>query len=110
MSYLSCNCRGLENPGTVQELATIMRENDPSVVFLSDTWMDDDHLEFYVVVFISVINLLRKEETKVMARHSEIMGQRTRNERQIRGFGTLLMSVILLTWATEVHLSLGVIT
>jgi ribonuclease HI len=45
MNCISWNCRGLGNQGTVQELARIMRIKDPSVLFLSETWMDDDRLE-----------------------------------------------------------------
>jgi hypothetical protein len=45
MNCISWNCRGLGNPGTIQELARLVREKDPSIVFLSETWMDDNRLE-----------------------------------------------------------------
>ncbi len=45
MNCISWNCCGLGNPGTVQELARLVREKDPSVMFLSETWMDDNRLE-----------------------------------------------------------------
>ena len=45
MNCLSWNCRGLGNLGTVQELACLVREKDPSIVFLSETWMDDHRIE-----------------------------------------------------------------
>uniref|UniRef100_A0A2N9G219 Uncharacterized protein n=1 Tax=Fagus sylvatica TaxID=28930 RepID=A0A2N9G219_FAGSY len=45
MICISWNCRGLGNQGTVQELAKLVRIKDPSVLFLSETWMDEDRLE-----------------------------------------------------------------
>jgi hypothetical protein len=45
MNCISWNCRGLGNQGTVQELARLVREKDPSVLFLSETWTDEDRLE-----------------------------------------------------------------
>jgi hypothetical protein len=45
MNCISWNCRGLGNPGTVQELTRLVREKDPSVLFLSETWTDEDRLE-----------------------------------------------------------------
>ena len=45
MSCLSWNCRGLGNPGTVQELANIVRVKAPSAVFLMETWSNEEYLE-----------------------------------------------------------------
>ena len=45
MNCISWNCCGLGNQGTIQELARLVREKDPFVVFLSETWMDDNRLE-----------------------------------------------------------------
>ena len=57
MNCISWNCRGLGNQGTVQELALLVREKDPSALFLSETWMDEDRLEVFVVGFNSQISL-----------------------------------------------------
>ena len=45
MNCISWNCRLLGNPGTVQELTRLVREKDPSVLFLFETWTDEDRLE-----------------------------------------------------------------
>uniref|UniRef100_A0A2N9IJ19 Endonuclease/exonuclease/phosphatase domain-containing protein n=1 Tax=Fagus sylvatica TaxID=28930 RepID=A0A2N9IJ19_FAGSY len=45
MNCLAWNCRGLGNPRTVQELARLVRAQDPNVVFLIETWQDDGPLE-----------------------------------------------------------------
>jgi hypothetical protein len=45
MNCLARNCRGLGNPRTVQEIARLVRAQDPSVVFLIETWQDDGPLE-----------------------------------------------------------------
>jgi exonuclease III len=45
MNCLTWNCRGLGNPRTVQELARLVRAQDPTVVFLIETWQDDSPLE-----------------------------------------------------------------
>ena len=45
MNCISWNCRGLGNQATVQELAHLVREKDPSALFLSETWTDEDRLE-----------------------------------------------------------------
>uniref|UniRef100_A0A2N9G6C8 Uncharacterized protein n=1 Tax=Fagus sylvatica TaxID=28930 RepID=A0A2N9G6C8_FAGSY len=45
MSCLSWNCRGLGNPGTVQELANMVRVKAPSAVFLMETWSNEEYLE-----------------------------------------------------------------
>ena len=45
MNCLAWNCRGLGNPRTIQELARLVRAQDPSVMFLIETWQDDGPLE-----------------------------------------------------------------
>uniref|UniRef100_A0A2N9I833 Reverse transcriptase domain-containing protein n=1 Tax=Fagus sylvatica TaxID=28930 RepID=A0A2N9I833_FAGSY len=45
MNCLAWNCHGLGNPRTVQEIARLVRAQDPSVVFLIETWQDDGPLE-----------------------------------------------------------------
>ena len=45
MSYLAWNCRGLGNPGTVQELSRLVREKDPLVLFVVETGLDKARLE-----------------------------------------------------------------
>ena len=42
MSLLSWNCRGLENPQTVNTLKKVIRINDPSLVFLMETKSNED--------------------------------------------------------------------
>lgn len=44
MRWLCWNVRGLGNQRTVHELASIMRVQDPAVVFLAETWADEDRL------------------------------------------------------------------
>ena len=44
MSILRWNCRGLGNRQTVQELGDLVRAQDPTVVFLAETWLDDIRL------------------------------------------------------------------
>nr|XP_023920446.1 uncharacterized protein LOC112031976 [Quercus suber] len=44
MSILCWNCRGLGNQQTVQELGDLIRAQDPTVVFLTETWLDDCRL------------------------------------------------------------------
>ena len=44
MGFLCWNCRGLANRWTVQELGDIIRAQDPSVVFLVETWLDEARL------------------------------------------------------------------
>ena len=44
MSWLCWNVRGLGNQHTVYELASIMRAQDPVVLFLAETWADEDRL------------------------------------------------------------------
>uniref|UniRef100_A0A2N9GI95 Reverse transcriptase domain-containing protein n=1 Tax=Fagus sylvatica TaxID=28930 RepID=A0A2N9GI95_FAGSY len=45
MNCLAWNCHGLGNPRTVQELARLVRAQDPTVVFLIETWQDEGPLE-----------------------------------------------------------------
>ena len=44
MSLLCWNCRGLGNPQTIQELGDLVRAQDPAVVFLAETWLDEARL------------------------------------------------------------------
>ena len=44
MSILCWNCRGLGNRQTVQELGDLVRAQDPTVVFLAETWLVDSRL------------------------------------------------------------------
>ena len=44
MSLLIWNCRGLGNPRTVRELGDYIRAKDPSVMFLVETWTNNDRL------------------------------------------------------------------
>ena len=37
--------RGLGNHRTIQELANLVRAQDPSVLFLAETWADKDRLD-----------------------------------------------------------------
>jgi hypothetical protein len=46
MKIFSLNCRGLGNPETVSELHTIVRKEDPSIMFLMETHLDSRNLEF----------------------------------------------------------------
>ena len=45
MKTLSLNCHGLGNPETVSELHTLVRKEDPSIVFLMETRLELRHLE-----------------------------------------------------------------
>ena len=44
MSLLCWNCRGLRNWQIVQELSDLVQAQDPTVVFLAETWLDDIRL------------------------------------------------------------------
>ena len=44
MSLLCWNCRGLGNRQTVQELGDLVRAQDPTAVFLAETWLDEVRL------------------------------------------------------------------
>ena len=45
MSLLVWNYRGLGNLRTKNELVTLIRAKDPSVVFIAETWADDARLD-----------------------------------------------------------------
>ena len=45
MSLLSWNCRGIRNHCTVRELLFLIKEKDPSVLFLSETRLDNIGVE-----------------------------------------------------------------
>ena len=45
MNLLCWNCRGLGNLQTEQELGDLIRAQDPSVMFLVETWLDKTRLE-----------------------------------------------------------------
>jgi hypothetical protein len=45
MSYIAWNCRGLGNPCTVQELFCLVREQDPLILFVVETRLDEARLE-----------------------------------------------------------------
>ena len=45
MNLLCWNCWGLGNLPTEQELGDLIRAQDPSVVFLAETWLDKARLE-----------------------------------------------------------------
>ena len=47
MNCIVWNCRGLGNPRTVQALTRMVRDKDPSAVFLIETWADDPQLESF---------------------------------------------------------------
>ena len=42
MKILSLNCHGLGIPEVVQELRCLIREEDPKLLFLSETKLDQD--------------------------------------------------------------------
>ncbi|KAL0003323.1 hypothetical protein SO802_017104 [Lithocarpus litseifolius] len=44
MNLICWNCRGLGNRQTVRELGELVRAQDPSVVFLAETWLEDARL------------------------------------------------------------------
>ena len=45
MSCLIWNCHGLGNPGIVNELSELVRAKDPSIKFLTETWVDEARLK-----------------------------------------------------------------
>ena len=45
MSLLCWNCQGLGNSETEQEFGDLIRAQDPSVVFLAETWLTKARLE-----------------------------------------------------------------
>ena len=45
MSLLYWNCQGLGNQRIENQLAEMVRVKDPSVVFIAETWTDEDRLK-----------------------------------------------------------------
>ena len=45
MNFLSLNCHGLGNPQTVRELHDLVKQEDPKIVFLSETRLELEKLE-----------------------------------------------------------------
>lgn len=45
MSFLSCNCRGLRNPQTINTLKKVTRLEKPKFVFLMETKPDVDWMK-----------------------------------------------------------------
>ena len=45
MSLLVWNCRGLRNLPTEKELGDLNRAQDPSVLFIAETWTDEARLQ-----------------------------------------------------------------
>ena len=45
MSFMCWNMQGLGNQRTVQELAKFVRAQDPSILFLAETWADEARLK-----------------------------------------------------------------
>ena len=46
MRCIVWNCRGLGNQRAVQELADLVQAKAPSLVFLAETWADDERLNY----------------------------------------------------------------
>ena len=45
MSLLYWNCQGLGNQRIENQLAKMVRVKDPSVMFIAETWTDEDRLK-----------------------------------------------------------------
>ena len=45
MSFIVWNCRELGNLRTGKELEVVIRAKDPSVVFITETWVDEARLK-----------------------------------------------------------------
>ena len=45
MSVLIWNCCGLGNPQTIRELGDLIRAQDPTVMFIAETWLDEARLK-----------------------------------------------------------------
>ena len=52
MSVLVWNCHGLGNPQRIQELGNFVRAQDPTVVFLAETWLDEARLRSLLQNFV----------------------------------------------------------
>ena len=44
MNLICWNCRGLGNQQTIQELGELVRAQDPLIVFLAKTWLEEARL------------------------------------------------------------------
>ena len=51
MSLISWNCRGLENPRTIQNLSQIVKEKKPNFLFLMETISKKERMERFRVKF-----------------------------------------------------------
>ena len=58
MSLISWNCQGLGNPWTVRSLHDLVKENNPSILFLMETRMKAIEVEGIVHVYVSILFLL----------------------------------------------------
>ena len=45
MSLIVWNCRGLRNPQTIRELGDLIRAQDPTAMFIAETWLDEARLK-----------------------------------------------------------------
>ena len=52
MSVLVWNCHGLGNPQRIQELGNFVWAQDPTVVFLAETWLDEARLRSLLQNFV----------------------------------------------------------
>lgn len=48
MSLLCWNCNGLGNPQKIQELSNRIRAQDPSIVFIAETWLTEARLKNFL--------------------------------------------------------------
>lgn len=48
MSLLCWNCNGLGNPQNIQELSDRIRAQDPSIVFIAETWLTEARLKNFL--------------------------------------------------------------
>jgi len=46
MNLLAWNYRGLGNRQAVDELVELVQAKGPAIVFLSETWLDREHMEW----------------------------------------------------------------
>ena len=52
MSVLVWNCRGLGNSQIIRELENLIWAQDPAVVFLAETWLDEARLKSLLHNFV----------------------------------------------------------
>ena len=45
MSLIVWNCRGLGNPQTIRELGDLIWAQDPTAMFIAETWLDEARLK-----------------------------------------------------------------